>query len=178
MTTTILRVAGALAVPATVLLVPSPAAALSCAGPGEWLPSADHVFVGRVSDVRGEDVQFSVTEVWAGPDLAPQVWFPRDTELEMWFPFSGPDGEVPDGWSGRQEYVVGIRDGRPFNPCNLFERGQHDFAVAEPDAPWQPVAGGDAGVEPSPEPRSAAMLGGALLAALGGGLAWWWRSRS
>lgn len=171
-----LRPLAVLAVVAAPAWVASPAAALSCVGPSEWMPAADHVFVGRVADVRGETVRFAVTEVWQGTDLAPHVWLRRNTEMDMWYPFA-VDGDVPDGLSSAAEYVVGVDDDLYLDVCDAWARDSGmDHGVRGERSPRAPVPGTEAGVEPDdpavPVAAGAAGAVGALGLATVAGLLW------
>ncbi len=47
----------------------------SCAGPFQaFARDANQLFLGTVSAERRGYTQFTVEQVWRGPDLAPQVW--------------------------------------------------------------------------------------------------------
>ena len=137
----------ALAVPALVLQAPA-ASALSCVDPSDWYPDAEHVFVGRISDVAGDRIQVEVREVWQGPDLAERVWLRRNTDMDMWFPFSNRAGEVEDGYSSPDEYVIATQADLVLGPCSLASVDRSQYGVAGADSPRPPVAAGEAGVEP------------------------------
>jgi hypothetical protein len=137
---TVTRAVAALSLAATALVLrPAPASALSCADPSMWYPDAKHVFVGRVTDVRGQGVELEVSEVWQGPDLAEHVWMERNAGMDMWFPFSR-DGKVPDGYSSPTEYVVAAQADLVLGPCSLAPVGEGTYGVEGADAPRPPVA--------------------------------------
>jgi hypothetical protein len=136
---TLSRAVAALSVALTALVIQTtPASALSCVHPSEWYPEAKHVFVGRISDVRGDGIELEVREVWQGPDLADRVWLQRSTGMDMWFPFSR-DGRVPDGYSSPKEYVVATQGDLVLGPCSLAEVGGDTYGVKGADTPRPPV---------------------------------------
>jgi len=142
---TLSRAVAALVVASTALVLQAQSAsALSCADPSDWYPDAEHVFVGRVSDTRGDRIELAVREVWQGPDLAERIWMSRHTGMDMWFPFSR-DGEVPDGYSSPEEYVVAADRDLVLGPCALAPVDGSGYGVAGADSPRDPVAAGEAG---------------------------------
>lgn len=155
--TTIKRLVALLLLAGSTLLIPAPGAfALSCAAPSDWMPDADHVFVGRITDVRGETMQVEVDEVWQGEDLARRVWLRRASGMDGWFPFS-VEGRVPDGWSSPTEYVIATHEGFVVDPCGLWARSEPlEYGVPGERSPRPPAAAGASGVEP--DERSAAPL--------------------
>jgi hypothetical protein len=191
---TVSRVSAALFVASSALVLQAQSAsALSCVDPSEWYPEAEHVFVGRISDTKGDRIELEVREVWLGPDLAERIWMERHTGMDMWFPFSR-DGEVPEGYSSPQEYVVAADRDLVLGPCSLAPVGEGTYGVAGADSPRDPVAAGEAGesgedaegrivVDPgggSPEEGSAAAplaAGGAGVVGLGSLAAVLWRRR-
>jgi hypothetical protein len=186
---TLSRAVAALSVAVTALVLqPASASALSCVHPSEWYPEAKHVFVGRVSDVRGDGIALQVREVWQGPDLAERVWLERDTGMDMWFPFS-VDGRIPDGYSSPKEYVVATQEDLVLRPCSLAEAGEDTYGVDGADTPRPPVAAEELAGTPeevttappvtSDEGGSAAPLaaGGVGVVGLGALAAILWRRR-
>ena len=170
-----------LAAASLALQVPG-AAALSCVDPHEWYPTAEHVFVGQVSDVDGERIQFAVREVWQGEDLAGHVWLRRNTDMDMWFPF-GRDGEIEDDYSSPTEYVVAVQDDLVLSPCGLAPDDGTGYGVPGAESPRPPADPAEAameGIEPPPE-RSVAPLvaGGAGVVGAGAvALVLWHRRRT
>jgi len=184
---TLSRAAAAVALAASALVLQAPSAsALSCVAPSDWYPRAEHVFVASIADVVGEGVEFAIREVWQGPDLAERVWLRRNTDMDMWFPFSR-DGEVPDGYSSPDEYVVAAQADLVVGPCSLAPLDGGGYGVAGADSPRPPVAAGEGdfamgvetGVAPPPEESSAAPLaaGGAGVVGAGALAALLWRRR-
>lgn len=181
--TVLVRAAGLLGLVAASLTLEVPgAAALSCVDPAEWYPKADHVFVGQVSDVEGEHIQFAVREVWQGEDLAAHVWLRRSADMDMWFPFSH-GGEVADGYSSSTEYVVAVQDDLVLSPCALAPDDGTGYGVTGAESPRPPAeeaTGASAGVEPPPERSVAAVAAGGVGVAGAAALALvlWRRRRS
>jgi hypothetical protein len=194
---TVTRAVAALSVASTALVLQAQSAsALSCADPSDWYAEAEHVFVGRISDTKGDRIELAVREVWLGPDLAERIWMERHTGMDMWFPFSR-DGEVPEGYSSPEEYVVAADRDLVLGPCSLAPVGEGTYGVAGADSPRDPVAAGEAGeagetgedavdhiaLDPgggSPEEASAAAplaAGGAGVVGLGALAALLWRRR-
>jgi hypothetical protein len=181
--TALARAAAVLGLAAATLALQVPgAAARSCVDPREWYPKADHVFVGQVSDVDGERIQFEVREVWQGEDLAGHVWLRRNDGMDMWFPFSR-DGEVEDGYSSTTTYVVAVQDDLVLSPCALAPDDGSGYGVAgaeTPRPPADPATAALEGVEPPPE-RSVAPLAAGGIGVVGTGavaLVLWRRRRT
>lgn len=184
---TLSRAVAALALAAPALaLQATGAAALSCVHPSEWYPEAEHVFVGRVADVAGDKIQVDVREVWRGPDLAQRIWMERDTGMDMWFPFSR-DGEVPEGYSSPEEYVIAAQEDLVLGACSLAPLDGGGYGVPGADSPRPPVAAGETdvatvvetGVAPPSQKSSVAPLaaGGAGVVGTGALAALLWRRR-
>ena len=184
---TLSRAGAALTLAAAALVLQAPgASALSCVHPSDWYPEAEHVFVGRVSDVAGDKIQVDVSEVWQGPDLADRIWMERDTSMDMWFPFSR-DGEVPEGYSSPEEYVIAAQEDLVLGACSLAPLDGGGYGVPGADSPRPPAAAGESddatvvetGVAPPPERSSAAPLaaGGAGVVGAGALAALLWRRR-
>jgi hypothetical protein len=175
---TLSRAVAALVASSALVLQAQTASALSCVDPSDWYPDAEHVFVGRIADVRGESIELAVREVWQGPDLAERVWMERHTGTDMWFPFSR-DGEVPEGYSSPEEYVVAADRDLVLGPCSLAPVGEETYGVAGADSPRDPVADGETLADPPEEGASTAPLaaGGAGVVGLGALAALLWRRR-
>jgi len=181
------RVAAVLALAAPALVLQSTgASALSCVHPSEWYPQAEHVFVGRVADVAADKIRIDVREVWLGPDLAEQIWMERETSMDLWFPFSR-DGEVPEGYSSPDEYVIAAQEDLVLGPCSLAPLDGGGYGVAGADSPRPPVETGEpdvatgveTGLAPPPERSSAVPLaaGGVGVVGVGALAAVLWRRR-
>lgn len=161
-----------------VLTLPSAAQALSCVGPEQVMADSENVFVGRVSDARDDALELTVTEVWKGADLAPRLWLERAPDMDMWMPFA-EDGEIEDGYSSPELYLVAFDADRVVGPCSMWPHDDLDeFDVAAPADTRPPVAGGLAGEEP-PEGLSLAPVaaGSAGVLGLGAVAAVLWRRR-
>ena len=175
----VIRAAATLTLGIASLLLQAPSAsALSCVAPKDWFPKASHVFVGRVSDVRGDTMQLEVGEVWQGEDLARHVWLRRAEDMDTWYPFSA-DGGVPDGYSSPKQYVVATQ-GFEVSPCGMWGVDEPmEYGVAGQRSPRPPVASGATGVEPgerSSVPMAAAA--GAGVIGLGTLMGLLWRRRT
>jgi len=144
----LLRAAGACLLLAVVLGVHgAPTALASCAG-GSGPSDRPVVFVGSAQEERRGFTRFSVTEVWAGPDLAPEVWVQSGQEQARW-PFSifmrvssSTDADFIMG----ESYVVGASAGFVTSVCSVEE-----LSPSSPDRPEQPrapLADGAEGADP------------------------------
>lgn len=154
------------------------ASALSCVAPEDWYPKAAHVFVGRITDVRGDTMQVEVSEVWQGEDLAPEVWLERETDMDMWFPFSS-GGEVPQGYSSPEEYVFGTQDDFVVSPCGMWSRSEPmEYGVAGERSPRPPLASGNPGGEPDERSLVPVAAGGVGAVGVAGLVALLWRRRT
>ena len=159
MRTTLLAIVAA----ASLLLGGAPAAA-SCAddsGPD----GADVVFVGTMEEERRGFSRFTVDEVRAGPDLAPEVWVRSGQEQPPW-PLSllsavgsSTDADFVTG----QQYVVGASRSFDTSVCRIEE---FDGSAA-PDA-RAPVADGDPGADPPLGPWGQGVVVAAVLALVAG----------
>jgi len=157
----------------------SSAYALSCVAPADWYPKAAHVFVGRISDVRGDSMQVEVSEVWQGDDLSEHVWLELQKGMEMWFPFSS-NGAVPDGYSSPTEYVIATQDDFVVSPCGMWARSEPmEYGVAGERSPRPPVATGNPGAEPDERSLMPVAAGGVGAVGVAGlvALLWWRRTR-
>lgn len=164
----LLRLVAVLALTVFTFALPaSSASALSCADPSGWMPDADHVFTGRVAEVRGNTMQVEVSEVWQGDDLSEHVWLEFQKGMEMWFPFSS-NGAVPDGYSSPTEYVIATQDDFVVSPCGMWARSEPmEYGVAGERSPRPPVAPGATGVEPAGTSLAPAAMGGAGVLGVG-----------
>lgn len=149
----------ALATGALVTLLPA-AAAASCAddtGPA----GSPVVFVGTAQEERRGFTRFAVEEVWAGPDLAGEVWVQSGQEQPPW-PLSllgevssSTDAEFRKG----ETYVVGASESFVTNACIARPLAEPLAAgPAEPAHPADPGDPADPAAEPAvdvapPEPR-------------------------
>ena len=176
---TVIRASVAVGVGAGSLLFQAPSAsALSCVAPEDWYPKAAHVFVGRITDVRGDTMQVEVSEIWQGEDLARHVWLRRAEGMDAWYPFSSDRG-VPGGYSSPKEYVVATQ-GFEVNPCGMWDVDEPvEYGVAGQRSPRPPVASGATGVEPDERPSAPmAAAAGAAVVGLGALTGLLWRRRT
>lgn len=128
----------------TVAVLAGPAAAASCAEDSGPTGSAV-IFVGRMEEERRGFARFTVEEVRAGPDLAPEVWVLAGQEQAPW-PGSLLAGVSSSGdadFEVGEQYVVGASDSFSTGVCSIAEGdGRPD-----PDA-RAPVAGATTGANP------------------------------
>jgi len=175
----LLRLVAVLALAGCTFALPaSSASALSCAEPSGWMPDADHVFTGRIVEVRGNTMQVAVSEVWQGDDLSEHVWLELQKGMEMWFPFSS-NGAVPDGYSSPTEYVIATEDDFVVNPCGIWARSEPlEYGVAGERSPRPPVATGNPGAEPDERSLVPVAAGSLGVVGMSGVVALLWRRRT
>lgn len=157
-------------------LAPTPALA-SCAeeaGPA----GADVIFVGTPVEQRRGYTRLEVEEVWAGPDLAPEVWVLSGQAQPPW-PFylfssvsSSIDAELADG----ETYVVGATDEFSTGLCSVG--AVEENAGLRPDEVREPAADGLRGADPPAGPWLTGLGFAALVVVPLLGLAAWWRRRT
>ena len=141
-----MRRAGLIAAALAVgLLTPAHPAAASCAadaGPD----GAPVIFVGTAEENRRGYTRFAVQEVWAGPDLAPEVWVLGGQEQPPWplSLLSGVGSSTDADFVEGDEYVVGASREFTTSVCSITTV---DGVVNHPDA-REPVEDGDAGADP------------------------------
>ena len=124
------------------------------------------VFVGTPVEDRGGHTKFEVTEVWEGPDLAPEVWLLTGQEQPPW-PLSllqsvgsSNDATLVSGDS----YVIGATEAFTTNDCTI---GSPDGAASlRPEDPREPVDSGTDGVDPPPGPVAKTLSVAGVLGAL------------
>lgn len=135
----------------------SPSSASCAAGSGP--AGSAVVFRGTaVEQVHGY-ARFAVAEVWAGPDLAPEVWVQSGQTDPGVSASTDADFEV-----GRR-YVVGASRGLQTNACSVSWPGAGS-SVQRPTHVRAPVANGLTGDQPAWGPRNLVTLGvGSLSAA-------------
>jgi hypothetical protein len=143
-----------------LLLLPTGPAAASCAadaGP----EGSDVIFVGTVETERRGYTRFAVDEVWAGPDLAPEVWVLTGQEEPPWplSLFSAVSGSVDADLLEGEQYVIGASSSFATSACSI---GDLETARAPADV-RQPVEGGDPGADPPIGPVGQTLwVGGAV----------------
>lgn len=147
----------------TAAVLAGPAAVASCAEDSGPTGSAV-VFVGRMEEERRGFARFTVEEVRAGPDLAPEVWVLAGQEQAPW-PLSLLAGVSSSGdadFEVGEQYVVGASGSFSTGVCSIAEGdGRPD-----PDA-RAPVAGATTGADPpvGPVVQGLAVAGLALAVA-------------
>jgi hypothetical protein len=110
-------------------------------GPDVVAADAEHLFTGKVIDSADGRVLMDVREVWSGGAVLVRVWLPIDDELRMWFPWADHNGDVPDGFSSEQTWVIATGDDFTVGPCSLWPMSQvRDLRPQHPTAPVQPTA--------------------------------------
>jgi len=97
------------------LFLVQPAALASCAS-GSGPEGSDIIFVGTAEENRRGYTRFAVSEVLAGPALAPEVWVQSGQKQPLW-PFSGVSSSVDADFTVGDEYVVGTGDGFVTSAC-------------------------------------------------------------
>ena len=126
-------------------MLPTGPAAASCAadsGP----EGSDVIFVGTVENERRGYTRFAVDEVWAGPDLAPEVWVLTGQEQPPWplSLFSAVSSSVDADLLEGEPYVIGASRSFSTSACSI---GDVETARAPADV-RQPVEDGDPGADP------------------------------
>ena len=166
------RVAAA-AVLASLLLPPHPAAASCAEGAGPR--GQPVVFVGAAEGERRGYTRFAVQEVWAGPDLAPEVWVQSGQEQPPW-PLSllsavssSADAEFVEG----ERYVVGASRSFDTGACSVAEATDDQRAGAR-----TPVADGAVGADPPTGPVGQALWAVRSAGVVAGGVSWLRRRRT
>jgi len=145
----------------------SPAAA-SCSS--ESGPDGSAViFVGTADVERRGFTQFAVNEVWAGPDLAPEVWVLSGQRQPAW-PLnllygvsSSGDADFIQG----SEYVVGASADFRTGACSVRELTPGQSAAGRPADVRTPTSDGAEGADPPIGPVGQGLWIAGLLAAAG-----------
>ncbi len=151
------------------LLLPMSPAAASCAGDA-GPDGAPVIFVGTAEADRRGYTRFEVDEVWAGPDLAPEVWVLSGQKQAPW-PLSlvtGVSSSVDAQFDHGEQYVVGASRSFATNACS-FDSAD---GVASPADAREPVEHGLTGADPPVGVLGLSLWAAALLGAgaLAGGL--------
>lgn len=132
---------------AALLAAPAPSYA-SCAqdsGP----QGSPVVFVGTAEENRSGFTRFEVDEVWAGPDLADEVWVLSGQEQSPW-PLNiwqGAGSSIDADFSTGESYVVGATADFSTNDCRVAAASA-DLGDLRPDDPRSPVSDGATGADP------------------------------
>ncbi len=155
---------------ATVLnglfLVGWPVAAHASCAEGAGPEGSPISFVGLALEERRGYSKFEVTEVWAGPELARNVWVKSGQEQPPWplYYVSGVASSVDAEFTIGKEYVVGASRGFDTSSCSITPAGANEIKppaeVRAPDGQWQrrgrpaPGAGHDGGRPGAPRRRA------------------------
>jgi hypothetical protein len=163
---------GAAGIALAMTAVGVPPAYASCAqdsGPA----GSSVIFVGSVEQQRRGFTLFSVSQVWAGPDLAPKVWIQTGQEQPPWpvsivqVVGSSGDAELLSG----HRYVVGASRGYRTGACSVSEFTSATGPTRTENgsmAVRDPVPDGAQGADPPLGPIGQGLWTAGFLAALGG----------
>ncbi len=125
------------------------------------------IFVGQAVEERRGYTRFEVSEVWAGPDLAEEVWVLSGTEQPPW-PlrwFSAVSSSVDASFEAGTTYVVGASEDFETSACSIGTVGSE----TAPGDPRAPRADGLDGADPPLSPVAEGIIaGGAALLLVGG----------
>lgn len=151
---------------ATGLSVVAPPAEASCAedaGPS----GSEVIFLGTAQEERRGFTRFEVDEVWAGPDLAPEVWVLSGQRQPPWplSAFSAVSSSVDAEFETGEEYVVGTNSAFSTGACSVS--GPDASEALRPDEPRDPTESGARGADPPIGPLGQAGVVTGGLAALG-----------
>lgn len=146
------------------MALPSRASCGSDSGP----QGSQVIFAGSAQEERRGYTRFSVTEVWAGPDLAPEVWVQSGQEQPPW-PFgllqgvsSSGDVQFPIG----APYIVGATHDFRTDACTVEPAGPASDDL-RPQQVRSPVADGRTGIDPPVGTGEAALRFGTLAVVAG-----------
>lgn len=109
------------------------------------------VFVGSVEEQRRGFTRFSVVEVWAGPDLASEVWVLSGQRQPPWpmSMFGGVGSSADADFRDGATYVVGTSQGFGTGACSVEEASSDLKEIAgRPNEPRAPVSNGEEGADP------------------------------
>lgn len=147
-------------------------AAASCAedsGPA----GSEVVFTGTAVEERRGFTRFQVDEVWAGPDLATEVWVESGQRQPPWplYVLSAVSASTDAELLAGGEYVVGATaDTFSTGLCRTVElSGAEDL---RPEDVREPVSGGHEGADPPAGPVVTGLGFAAVVAAVVLGLVW------
>ncbi|GGD11403.1 hypothetical protein [Nocardioides daphniae] len=163
----LLRLPAALAalalLPALALAAAAPASA-SCAEAESPPESRPIIFSGTAVENRTGYTRFEVDRVWAGPDLADEVWV-QGGQDQAWWPLNlvqQVESSVDTDFVVGEEYVVGAGDDFSTNLCSVTEAAGH-----EPPADARtPVDDGARGADVPLSPLAQTAVAGGVVAAL------------
>jgi hypothetical protein len=159
---------------AVCCLLGLPGAAPSYASCAESGPEgSDVIFVGTAREERRGYTRFEVDEVWAGPELAEQVWVLSGQEQGPFplFLFSAVGSSNDAAFADGERYVVGATPDFRTGACSVAEADAIDSL--RPDLTRGPVDGAATGADPPASwLRISAVSGGAALMVGGAVLSW------
>jgi len=161
------RVELVVAVVVSGMLLPVQPAVASCAA-GSGPSGAPMIFVGTAESERRGYTRFAVEEVWAGPDLASEVWVLSGQEQPTW-PLSllfGVGSSTDADFVSGQRYVVGASRSFATDSCSVAEVD----ARARPAGAREPVEDGASGADPPIGPVGQTLWVAGLLALAGAGV--------
>jgi len=128
------------------------------------------VFVGTAGSERRGYTRFAVEKVWAGPDLAPEVWVLSGQEQPAWplSLFSAVGSSEDADFVSGERYIVGASRSFATNACSVAEVN----GSARHASPREPVGDGASGADPPIGPVGEAfwVAGVLVLAATGAGV--------
>lgn len=155
------------AVAVSGMLLPVQPAVASCAA-GAGPDGAPVVFVGTAESERRGYTRFAVEEVWAGPDLAPEVWVLSGQEQPTWplSLLSGVGSSTDADFFSGERYVVGASRSFTTDACSVTEVG----ARARHVSARQPVEDGASGADPPIGPVGQTLWVAGVLALAGVGV--------
>jgi hypothetical protein len=141
-----LALAAATAAAFSILLPAQPAQASCAADSGP--AGAPVILSGTAVEERRGFTRFQVDEVWAGPDLAPEVWVRSGQRQPPWpfYLFSGVASSVDADFVIGEAYVVGAGASFDTSACSIAIPAE--ARDLRPPDPRSPEAGGAAGADP------------------------------
>ena len=149
-----------------------PAAMASCAS-GAGPEGSDIIFVGTAAENRRGYTRFAVSEVLAGPALAPDLWVQSGQEQPRWplSLISGVSSSVDADFTVGDQYVVGTGDEFVTSACEseALRGGQQLQQLRRPNS--GPVRPG--GLEGADPPVDALRITLAVVTGIAGLLALW-----
>lgn len=127
------------------VLLPAAPAAASCSEDSGPDGSAV-VFVGTAEAERRGYTRFAVEEVWAGPDLAPEIWVRSGQDQPTWplSYLSAVGSSVDAEFVARDRYVVGASRSFATSACSV----SWDEVGPSPADARTPVDDGETGADP------------------------------
>lgn len=137
------------------------------------------IFVGSAQEERRGFTRFSVDEVWAGPDLAPDVWVQSGQSQPTWplSAFSGVGSSIDAEFVIGESYLVGATSDFHTDACSVSEAGVRANSELRPDDPRIPVEDGADGADPPVGVLQIGLVGVAVVALLIAPVALWRRRR-